>query len=155
MRLARRVCARVEHFADAFLVSALVVLLLAISWQVFTRYVLGSPTRWAPELARYLVAWITMVGAAVAIRTEGHVAVTIFVDMLPAKWRKIADTIRYSIAVIAAGFLGWYGYELAVVGGGQRAPGLGMSMTLPYLAVPVGCIAILFFFMARYVPKDD
>ncbi|OOY07615.1 TRAP transporter small permease subunit [Thioclava sp. F36-7] len=44
----------------------LVAMLLAIGTQVVARFVVGAPTVWAEELARFLLVAITMVGGSVA-----------------------------------------------------------------------------------------
>ena len=48
-------------------------------WQVLTRFVLGNPSSFTDELARYLLIWVGLFGAAYAIGKRTHLAI----DLLP------------------------------------------------------------------------
>ncbi len=45
---------------------------LIVAVQVFCRYVLNNSLFWAEELSRYLLAWLTFLGASVAYRRNVH-----------------------------------------------------------------------------------
>ena len=51
------------------------VMTLVIFVQVVMRYVFKSPFVWAEEFSRYLLVWISCLGAAYGIRTGMHIAV--------------------------------------------------------------------------------
>ena len=36
-------------------------------WQVFTRYILGRPSSWSEELVSYMFAWMSLLGASLAL----------------------------------------------------------------------------------------
>ncbi|HRS91659.1 MAG TPA: TRAP transporter small permease subunit, partial [Candidatus Marinimicrobia bacterium] len=57
-----------------------VVVLMAISvfnvlWQVFTRFILHHPSSYTEELARYLLIWVGLLGAAYAAGNKMHLAI--------------------------------------------------------------------------------
>ncbi|HRD18591.1 MAG TPA: TRAP transporter small permease subunit, partial [Candidatus Marinimicrobia bacterium] len=57
-----------------------VVVLMAISvfnvlWQVFTRFILRNPSSYTEELARYLLIWVGLLGAAYAAGNKMHLAI--------------------------------------------------------------------------------
>jgi TRAP-type transport system small permease protein len=140
---------------DTLLVVLFLVMVVVITWQVFARYVLESPTRWSEELARFLVVWVTMLGSAVVLRGDGHVAVTAIVERLPGIVRHVALFVRDAIVIASAGTLGWYGYLLAEHAGRQTAPGLGISMSWAYAAIPAGALLTpLFLLGARLLDRE-
>lgn len=139
----RKVNDVVEQWLDLALVGLFIVMVAAIVWQVFARYVLEQPTVWSEELARYVMVWVTMLGSAHVLRQEeGHVAVTVFVDLLPEPLRRVIGLVRDVLIIGLMGALAWYGYAFAMLGGRRMSSGLGVSMTYPYLAIPAGAVLI-------------
>jgi TRAP-type C4-dicarboxylate transport system permease small subunit len=60
------------------------VMSLIIPWGIFTRYVLGTGSQWPEPIAILLMVVFTFLGAAVAYRAGGHIAVAMLTDRLPA-----------------------------------------------------------------------
>lgn len=78
---------RCVEFAAAALVAADILLLLA---GVFTRYVLHDPLVWADELAVLCFLWISMLGSALAARSDSHMRLAILVNrMAPTTRRRV------------------------------------------------------------------
>lgn len=141
----------VESVLDKLLIAFFLTTVFAIVWQVIARYFLGSPTIWSEELARFLVVWVTMLGSAYVLEHGGHVAVTVFVDMLPDPWQRFFAWLRDLIVIAMAGGLAYYGYGFAVSGARRTATGLGLQMSYAYAAIPVGAALIAFFLLARRI----
>ncbi len=155
MRLLRKLADAIERALDGMMIAMFTLMTIAIVWQVFARYVLQSPTAWSEELAMFLLAWVTMLGSALVIRSqEGHIAVTILVDALPAAVQRIIAIIRDALTLATMGALVLYGYRLAIVGSRQTAPGTDIPMTYPYLSIPVGAALIALFMAARRPPAQ-
>ena len=68
---------RVTEFVGAMLVLAETCILFA---GVVSRYVFDSPIIWTDELATFLFLWLSMIGAVVAVRRDGHMRLTTFVN---------------------------------------------------------------------------
>ncbi|WP_169544090.1 TRAP transporter small permease [Sneathiella aquimaris] len=49
-------------------VAAVLVMVMAASWQVFARYLLDAPPVWTEELSRRAMVWAGMLGASAAFR---------------------------------------------------------------------------------------
>ncbi|WP_108259040.1 TRAP transporter small permease [Mangrovicoccus ximenensis] len=120
----------------------LIVMILAIGVQVCARFLLGAPTVWAEELARYLLVALTMLGSAALIERNDHISIDIFVYILPEPVQRIVGWLRDAITLTVCGTLAWYGWLLVGIGGRQTSTGLGVKMSLPYLAIPVGAALI-------------
>lgn len=138
-----------ESVLDKVLIVLFLTMVAAIVWQVFARYVLGAPTIWSEELARFLLVWVTMLGSAYVLEHGGHVSVTVFVDMLPEAGQRILAFVRDAIVIAMAGSLAYYGYGFAYSGTRRVSTGLGVTMAYPYAAVPIGAALIAFFLLAR------
>ena len=60
------------------------IMVVNVLWQVFTRFVIGTPSSFTDELARYLMIWVGVLGAAYISGRKMHVAI----DLLPTKLNK-------------------------------------------------------------------
>lgn len=104
---------------------------------VFFRYVINDPLIWSEALARYLMVWIGLVGAAITLKHGEHIRINAIRQRLPRFVRLIGD---FFVALAIAGFL-WVmtveGWAAAWRGANQSAAALGVSMLWPLLAVPV------------------
>ncbi|MHA6344419.1 TRAP transporter small permease [Roseivivax sp. CAU 1761] len=130
---------RVLAAAAGLLANLLMLAMIsAIAVQVVARFVIGAPTVWAEELARYLLVALTMLGSAVLIERNGHISIDIFVVLLPPGPRRAVDLLRDTVTLTVCGLLVHYGWLLVGIGGRQTSTGLGVKMSLPYLAIPVG-----------------
>lgn len=116
----------------------MLIMISATGFQVIARFVLGAPTVWAEELARFLLVALTMLGSAALIERNQHISIDIFVDILPPKLRLWVSWLRDCITLTVCGLLGYYGWLLVGIGERQTSTGLGVKMSLPYLAIPVG-----------------
>jgi TRAP-type C4-dicarboxylate transport system permease small subunit len=125
----------------------LIVLLAAMAIIIFSNVVLRYSTsqsiEWAEEVARYLMVWLTFLGAGPVLRYGGHIAVENLQDSLPVFW---ARAVRTFIAVLLTGFFGfiiWYGFVYVDRAQYQMTPTTQISMAWVYAAMPVGGILLL------------
>lgn len=116
----------------------LLCMISALGIQVVARFVLGAPTVWSEELARFLLVAITMLGSAVLIERNDHITIDIFVDLMPAAVRPWVAWLRDAVTLTVCGLLAYYGWLLVGIGGRQTSTGLGVKMSLPYTAIPIG-----------------
>ena len=86
----------------ALLVVVEVVLLFC---NVFSRYVLNQPIVWGDELASLLFLWLAMLGSVVAMRRGEHMRLTSFIARLPLQKRAFVDTLGAVIVITFIGLL--------------------------------------------------
>lgn len=139
----------VERSLDKILIALFLIMVASIVWQVFARYVLGAPTIWSEELARFLLVWVTMLGSAYVLEHGGHISVTVLVDLLPLPLQRLIEFIRDSIVVCMSGALAYYGYGFAVSGARRVSTGLNVQMSWAYAAIPIGSLLIALFILGR------
>lgn len=145
---------------DAILTRVLVLLMFclvgAVLWQVISRYVFSSPSSWTEELARFLLIWISLLGAAYAFRSGMHLALDIIPKKLtarPARWLKnftivLIVVFAVSVLVIGGGSLVQLTWELK-----QYSAVLGLPMAYVYSVIPVSGILISLYAIAAV--SDD
>ena len=78
---------RTAKFALGVLTGAIVAVTLAAVWW---RYALNAPLSWTEQVSRIFFVWMTFLGAAVLYRERVHVAIDMFVLMLPRPARMVS-----------------------------------------------------------------
>lgn len=88
---------------EILLVALMTILVLDVLWQVFSRYVLSSPSSFTDELAGYLLIWVSLLGAAYVAGRKEHLAIDILLRKSPpARQKKLMITIEIIILAFAA-----------------------------------------------------
>lgn len=124
------------------------ILVLDVVWQVFSRYILNAPSTFTDELARFLLIWVSLLGAAYFSGKNMHIAINVLPERLsPTNQRKLNILIRIFIIafvlcvlVIGGGVLVYYTYTYR-----QITPTLQIPMALVYLIGPISGLLIIFY----------
>ena len=92
----------------------ILILTLSVSYEVFVRYVLNSPTVWAFDMMIQMYGALFLMCGAYALAQDTHVRADVVYRLFPVKVQAGLDFVLYFIFFfpgIAA--LVWYGYEIA------------------------------------------
>ena len=141
---------RLNTILEKILVVILGVMVINVSWQVFSRYVLANPSSFTDELARYLMIWLGVMGTAYVSGKRLHVAIDILPDKLSpkrqVKLKKIINLIIILFAtlifVVGGSKLVYLSYIL-----GQKSAALQIPLYVVYLCIPLSGLCIVFFKM--------
>jgi TRAP-type C4-dicarboxylate transport system permease small subunit len=130
----------VDRALAGLLVVLMALLVIDVLWQVASRYLLRAPSSFTEELARFLLIWVGLLGAAYAAGRNMHLAV----DLLPAHLsgpgrRLLEGTILGLILLFALAVMGYGGARLVWVTLhlGQTAAALRMPLGYVYIVLPL------------------
>jgi len=121
------------------------ILLVDVCWQVFSRYVLQNPSSFTDELARFLLIWLTLFGAAFLVGQKEHLAIEILSNKLNPKIQAIlmnSSVLVFAFSVMVVGGLILVSTILELE---QRSPNLQIPMGYVYLAIPLSGTLISYF----------
>ncbi|KKN94211.1 hypothetical protein LCGC14_0190350 [marine sediment metagenome] len=139
---------KIDSILGKTLVLIMSVMVINVLWQVFTRYVTGNPSSFTDELARYLMIWIGVLGAAYVSGRNLHVAI----DILPLRQNKktqkklkIIVTVLIILFVLFAFVIG--GSRLVYISYvlGQQSPALQVPLALVYIIIPISGLLIMYY----------
>jgi len=125
-------------------------LFLIIVLAVIGRYVFGRSLTWTEEVPRYLLIWISFLGAAAGVARRDHVGFDVLFNAFPAPVRR---WLGAAIGVLMLGF-GWIVFRYGITFVKDFGP--DMMETIPYtnywyyVAVPI-CGALLLLFAIRNI----
>lgn len=140
----------VNLFLEWILAFLLIVMVLDVFWGVFTRYVLDSQSSWTDELARFLLIWLSILGAAYASGKNLHIAIDLLPQYLNDRNKKILDITILSIIllfVISVFWIGGIRYVYISFVFGQTSPALGLPIGFVYLVLPFSGVFIVYYKM--------
>lgn len=143
---------RVRHGVIRVLAWALIVLMFAavvnVLWQVFTRWVLDDPSSYTEELARYLLIWVGLLGAAYAAGEKMHLAI----DLLPSR---LTGAKKHVVEILIEAVVLVFALSIMIIGGyrlvsltllmGQTSAALGVLIGYVYMVLPLAGVLIMFF----------
>ncbi|NMM49690.1 TRAP transporter small permease [Marinigracilibium pacificum] len=139
---------KVDKLLSGFLIGMLAVMLLAVLWQVFSRYILNSPSSVTEELSRYCLIWIGVLGAAYAAGQKMHLAITLFPDSLEKPNRdKLQVVINLLIIVFSITVFVIGGTRLVYITSilGQNSPALGIPLAWVYMVLPLSGLLVIYY----------
>jgi len=124
------------------LIAAIVNLLVG----VFLRYVMipvtdwldvdSIPFTWVEEVGEMLLAWLTLIGAAIGVRERNHF--TLHVLHFSPAGQAIIDRVHYTLVAIIGAIAAWYGVRLCILNHTLVTPGLSINLSLLYASAAVG-----------------
>lgn len=118
-----------------------IIILAAMAMMVFAnvalRFLTDESILWVEEVSRYLMIWLTFLGAGLVMRYGGHIGIDTLQDSFP----RHAVLVRWIVVLLLLGFFGfmvWIGSRYAMLTWGQTTPVLQIPVGIVYLAMPVG-----------------
>ncbi|MCD6582059.1 MAG: TRAP transporter small permease [Desulfuromusa sp.] len=146
-QLARKINWLIERIC-ALLVGVMVVI---IWFEVIERYFLHWGFTWTEELSRYVMIWAALLAISCGAFYREHIGLDIVGRFLPEKWARILSISLDLISIAFFLFLAWYGIGMAKSGLGQYATIFGMTMVVPFAAVPISSVLTAFQIFAAMV----
>lgn len=139
---------RVDTALGWLLAALMGFAVLNVLWQVFTRYVLDSPSQYTDELARYLLVWIGLLGASYALGKRMHLAVDLLPNYLTGRPRLLLNAgidtlvLLFALFVMVIGGLRLVSLTLMLE---QTSAALRVPLGYVYLALPISGALIVFY----------
>jgi TRAP-type C4-dicarboxylate transport system permease small subunit len=149
MARARLLIDQIIRFLSCSLLSAMIIV---VTWQVISRYVLNAPSTFSEELLRFGVIWLSLIGAAYATGRGTHMAVDLFKEMAGGRLRLILDFlvpvafIAFAVAVLIVG-----GLWAVTIAAQQYSAVLHIPMGAIYAALPTSGVLIILYSILNIV----
>lgn len=141
------VAAMLNRWVERICVTLLVLLVLDVWAGIVARYALDASLPWTEELARYLMIWMALLAVSVGIYHREHIGLDLLRQKLPFRARRYLRAAFDVIGLLFFSVIFWFGLSMTATGSSQYANIFGMTMALPFAAVPVSaalaCIQLI------------
>lgn len=138
-RLSTALNARIEK--SLFVIGFGMATVVAV--QVFFRYVLNHSLFWSEELARFLLVWLTFLGASAAYHRRAHPGIDTLSRLLPARLKKAAVICVHLASLTLFAVMIIYGCQFSWFVRLQISPALHLPKWIVYSMVPVSGSVLL------------
>ena len=126
--------------AEFAIVAALIVIFVLVVLLVVLRYVFNSTIVGGNESIVVLFIYTTSIGAAVAVSRKEHIAISLLVDRLAHRWRKIMELVGFTLIALINLVIVWYSLAIWIPLTGRFVlPALQLPQGYAQAAVPIGC----------------
>ena len=139
---------KIDRILGGILAFLMGVMTLDVLWQVLSRYLLQSPSSFTDELARFLLIWIGVLGAAYVAGQDRHLAI----DLLPSR---LTGKPKRRLMVWIALLIVVFAFSVMVIGGsrlvyitlylGQKSSALQVPLGYVYLIVPISGLLVMYY----------
>ena len=128
---------------------SMVVMIVCVSIVIGGRIFFSWTPRWGEETALMAMVWFGLVGAALPIRDDRHIRITMIDAILPEKMNLAVELLVMAILSIYAIVIIYTGYQFTVMSIGTTMPGLLISRAFLSASAPVAGAAILIACIGR------
>jgi len=145
-----------DNILSKIVVFIMALMVLNVLWQVFSRFILNSPSSFTEEFARYLLIWLGILGASYATGQKLHLAI----DILPTKLkgsRKLYLDIIIELCILI------FSFTVMVIGGArlmlitfdlnQISAALQIPLGYVYVVIPISGV-IMSFYSLFFIVKN-
>jgi TRAP-type C4-dicarboxylate transport system permease small subunit len=142
----------VKNAVDTVLAWVVIILMAAMAldvlWQVFTRFVLRSPSSYTEELARYMLIWLGLLGASYVMGKRMHLAIDVLTMKLEGRARLYSELFiqvciwLFAVVVMVIGGVRLVYITLSLE---QISAALQVPLGYVYLALPLSGLLMAFY----------
>jgi TRAP-type C4-dicarboxylate transport system permease small subunit len=139
---------KLNRVLEVFLVFLMVVLVTDVLWQVFSRYLLSSPSSFTDELAGFLLIWVGVLGAAYVAGRKEHLAIDILVQRSPPARQRLLLYIIHSLiflfalsVMVTGGLVLMYTRFVLQV----KSAALQLPLGFVYIVLPISGLIIMYY----------
>lgn len=132
----------IDQFEEIIASIAVVIVILAVTWGVLTRYITAQPAAWASEVATLAFAWVVFFGASACIKYHMHPTIDLLVNRFPRRLRLLVAGLNHALMLAFCGFMVWFGTRFAI--DAWESPSAVLRLPLTWLYGPVAlCFGLM------------
>jgi TRAP-type C4-dicarboxylate transport system permease small subunit len=116
---------------------------LIVAVQVFFRYVLNHSLFWSEELARFILVWLTFLGASCAYYRKVNPGVDFLYAKLSPLFKKISSMLTHLASMALFGVMIVYGFQFAWFVRLQISPALQTPKWIILSIIPISGLILM------------
>ncbi|NOX34739.1 MAG: TRAP transporter small permease [Deltaproteobacteria bacterium] len=133
----------INHWIEYLLFSLGFTMTLVVAVQVFCRYILNHSLFWSEELARFLLVWLTFLGASCAYYRKANPGVDFLYAKLPLVLKKISSVFTHLASMALFVVMIVYGCKFAWFVRLQISPALQIPKWIVLSIIPVSGVLLM------------
>ncbi|SFR03879.1 TRAP transporter small permease [Desulfoscipio geothermicus] len=122
----------------------MVLLVVILTASVTLRYCFNSPIAFAEESTRYILVWMSFLGAGLATKRDAHLRVDALVTRLPGRLQFVFGLLNNLISMVFLTIGVYFGVKIVISAHTQISDVLRINISYVYLAVVLGFMLMIF-----------
>ena len=143
MRALERLSRSLNHWIEYLLFGLGISMAFIVATQVFFRYALNQSLFWSEELARFLLVWLTFLGATVAYRRKVHPGIDVLVARMQPPLQKASILLTHLASMGLFAVMVIYGFQFAYFVRLQISPALYLPKWIILSIIPVSGLILM------------
>ncbi|WP_226618645.1 TRAP transporter small permease [Cytobacillus firmus] len=151
--MVKKIVDSLNAFIKWILILLFFIMVIVVFLQVLFRFVLDQPLAWTEELSRYLLVWITFLGAGYAVSVKAHPSIELLFE-------KANQAVRRVLLALSTVLVVFFFYQIIVNSFifiersmMQTSPALQLPMGMVYMVIPIA--SILFVINLLYITVSE
>jgi TRAP-type C4-dicarboxylate transport system permease small subunit len=115
------------------------------------------PFTWVEEVGEMALAWLTLIGAAIGIRSRSHFTLHFITPLLSRSVQWGLDILNHLLIAGVGALAAWYAWGLCKLNWTLTTAGLEISLAFLYASALVGGVLIVIYALSMIVappPRD-
>lgn len=125
-------------------------LVLAGTWQIVTRFIMGKPSTVTDEMLRFLLIWASMIGSAYCFYKDEHLALDLIKGRLKGTPSKIVNTFVELSVILFVGFVFIYGGGRLAMNSNNASAVMQIPYKLLFSIMPISGVIIILARILKY-----
>jgi TRAP-type C4-dicarboxylate transport system permease small subunit len=150
----RSIFLKIDKAIEVFAVSAVAIMTLIVTMQVFTRKLFNFVFFWSEEITLLLLIWFSFLGIAIGFRDKLHLAMDAFANRLPERLNRILDKV-IGISIFAFGlYLIKYGWNFTVLMHANTMTATAWPSSVMYVIMPITGVMVCIYTFLQFIGID-
>lgn len=151
----QKILAFVDRLLHFLLITTLLLLIIPVSLQIFSRFTDLIPRyMWTEEMSRFFFVWLIMLGATLGVRERLHFDVD-FLPALSARANHVLLRMSQTAMLVFSGVVLYWGIEFTKFGWNQTSELADMPMWWIFIAWPLAGFLWLVFLLDHMFNASD
>jgi TRAP-type mannitol/chloroaromatic compound transport system permease small subunit len=132
----------------------MIPLIFLMSFEVFMRYILQSPTEWGTEMVTFIFAAYILLGGGYTLLYGDHVNINVLYNRLPTRRKALCDVITGVVFYLYTWVLFWEGTKFAwdaIVRNRHTGTDWNPPLYPILITLPIGAFLILLQGTAKFI----
>lgn len=142
MRRVKRWLSWLDSLFEFLGLGFLSAMILIVTWQVFSRYVLNTTPFWSEEITLVLMVWVGFIGIAIGFRERLHIAVEVLARKFPEAVQKWLEKGILALIFSFGMYLLVQGWQFTVLMSQSTLAATKLPSSVLYAIMPVAGLMI-------------
>ena len=143
MRALDQLSRSINHWIEYLLFGLGISMAFIVATQVFFRYALNHSLFWSEELARFLLVWLTFLGATVAYRRKVHPGIDVLHARMPPALQHVSVILTLLVSMALFAVMVVYGVQFAYFVRLQISPALYLPKWIILSIIPLSGLILM------------